>query len=223
MEPNDEQNTFRELLRVFFRPFRQLAELISSYIGTSILVLLARGVPAHLQEPEESKLQDIRYAFATIEFLLIFLFLTKIFGIAADLDELGESFQEFIVLLLYLICLLIYVAISRVWRWMLKIDIPARILDGYFLMEFSFLFLPSYLVLHTVYTYDPNDEEAIGSIALLFSLGWFIHMIYYFYRMSRSIKLGTGKTLLTTIFIPLISFVLLFISIFVVIGTSVLE
>ena len=219
----ENQNTFRELLQIFFRPFGQLSKLIGRYFRTSILVLAATRVPTHLLQPDENKMKDTRYAIATFEFLIIFLFLTKIFGVAADLDELGESFQEFVVLFLYLVCLLIYVAISRIWRWMLKIDIPARVMDGFFLMEFSFLFLPSYLILHPVYTYDPSDEETIGGITLLLSIGWLLHMIYYFFRMSKAIKIGTSKMILTLIVIPLISFALLFLSIFVVIGALVME
>ena len=90
---NSEQNTFRELLQVFFNPFRQLSQLISKYFRTSMLILTAKGVPAHLLEPAENRMKDIRYAFATFEFLLIFLFLTKITGAAADLDELREAIQ----------------------------------------------------------------------------------------------------------------------------------
>lgn len=218
-----EKGTIKELFKTFTAPISGFWQKIVQYFSTSTLILTFKGLADQIDLPKKSNLRDVDYAFATFEFLLIFLFISKLLEIGVDLEDLEEGFRDFFVLILFVLLLILFTGVSRLWAYVFKIGVSHRIIDAFFIYEFNFLFLPSYLIMYPAYLSFADDDDALGGLAMILSLFWLVHLIFYFLKLSRLLQLSKSATVITVIIIPVIGFIFLFFSVFALIGSALPE
>ena len=220
---NQPKGSVKELFNAFSHPLSSFWRKIIDYVNTSIAILGFGRLPQQINNPEKSYLKDVDYGVVTFEFLLIFLFVTKILNIGSEMDELLEGLRDFLVLVLFFIALLVFIGISRIWQAILGLKTDRRNLDAFFIYEFNFLFLPSYLVLYPVYLSYSDDDDMIGGVIVLLGFFWLVHMMFYFVKLCRFLKIKTFPAIMTGLIIPSLGFILLFLSVAMVVGVSVGE
>jgi len=219
--PTPHKNVIRELIALLLVPLKKFKVKVQKYISTSLLVLLYKGLPAQINENQPNYHRDTNYAIITFEFILIFLFISKVLEISIDTSESFELIRDLFSLIFFFVSLLIFVGIGRVWKSLFKVEEDKRVIDAFFVYEFNLLFLPSYFILYFTYFIYPDNDEAIGGMAVLLASFWIIHLFIYFFKYARDMKLSIAKSLFSTLTISVLGVSLLLSSIILITGASI--
>lgn len=217
----ENQSTFNELKKAFGEGFNKFISGFKAYIQTSIAISTYHLLSQDSRAVQDKYLSNSKYAYRVFEYILVFLFLTKLFAIGEDLEESMEVLQDIFVLIFYFITLLGVIVLGKIARATFLKKISGREVEAHFIYAFSFLFLPCYVLLY--FGIDTLDDIQLDGLSNLLVLSTSVFLWIYFYKMSRKFGLSKIKSVSASFLMAVTLAVFLFLSLSLVVGAGYLE
>lgn len=221
MQSENQQSSYQLLWKTFTEAFGGFFKGVGLYLNTSIAVISTNPEKLAAQVEQGNGLSDTKYVYRIFEYILIFLFLSKLLQFGADLEEYMEVVQDFFVLILYFAALLVVIALGRFFRILFFKQISKRKVESHFLYAFGFLFFPCYLMLY--FGLDLLDEAGLDGLANLLVFGTTLFLWLYYFRMAKFFNTSAVKSLFFSMIMAIVMAVFLILSLSLVAGAGYLE